>query len=577
MSVAEKERPSNRSADSVPAELVERLQNVQAGLRSDLEITRHVFRGCPYYVVRDPLTFQTHQFSLSDYGILIALDNTITLDEVFESLVATAVLEQDQQEDFYQFVLTLHRLGFLALPISDSRLLYQRFERRQVAARWRQVSGILFLRIPLVNPDAFLQRTAGFVRPLFTRAAFALWVALMVACVWILMLRWDSFGSPMQSLLATNNLLFLWFALIGLKVIHEFGHAYACKIFGGKVPEMGAFLIAFTPCAYVDASASWGFSTTRKRVIVSLAGMYFESIIAALALLYWNWSQDAWLSSCAHQIVILSSAVTVGFNINPLMRYDGYYVLSDLVGIPNLRQRSVEFVQNLAKHWVLGLPVPPCAEPRRIRWLLFVYGVSASVYKVTLVLAICGMIAMKFYLLGVGLAIFFMVSVVGTAARRLLVYLWKSPETQPVRLRAVAVSLLVIVLVPLAVVALPVPGIVVLEGIVQTADDRVVYAQSGGFLQPVALTAGQIVDRQRGDLPADQYLDGRGFGEGTCRSATAYAAIRRGNGREPLRRDGGAGSPVARARQTHTDPATARSTDRGRAHFRHLERDHRYR
>jgi putative peptide zinc metalloprotease protein len=484
---------STATAGAITAEVVERLQSVQAGLRSDLEVTRHVFRGEPYYVVRDPLTFQTHQFSQHDYYILIALNDAISLSEVFETLIGRGLLDRTQEQGFYQFVLTLHQMGFLALPIADSRLLYQRFERRQVAARWKRAFGILFLRVPLLNPDGFLQRTTDWIRPLFTRTAFCLWTVLMVASVWVLILRWDSFKSPMQSMLTNNNLLFLWFALIGLKVIHEFGHAYACKVFGGRVPEMGAFLIAFTPCAYVDASAAWGFSSTRKRIIVSLAGMYFESMVAAFALLYWNWSHNAWLSSCAHQIVILSSVVTVGFNINPLMRYDGYYVLSDLVGIPNLRQRSVEFIQNVAKRWVLGLPVPPTNETPRVRCLLFVYGIASSLYKVTLVLAICAMIAMKFYLLGLALAVFFIVSVIGTVLGRLLVYLWKSQETQPVRLRAVAVSLGLIVLVPAMIAAVPVPGVMVVAGIVQTEDDRGVYAQSGGFLSHAQLSSGQAV------------------------------------------------------------------------------------
>ena len=107
----------------------------------------------------------------------------------------------------------------------------------------------------------------------------------------ILFQRWDSFRSPLHSILANETLLFLWVALVGLKVFHEFGHAYACKVFGGKVPEMGAYLIAFTPCAYVDASSAWGFAQLRHRVVVSLAGMYFESLVAFAALLVWNWTR----------------------------------------------------------------------------------------------------------------------------------------------------------------------------------------------------------------------------------------------------------------------------------------------
>lgn len=415
--------------------IAQRLGPVQAGLRSDLEVTRHLFRGQPQYIVRDPLTFQTHQFSQYDYQILVALNDSERLEETFQKLVDEGQLAAGQEDDFYQFVLTLHRLNFLILPISDGKLLYERFAVRQRSARWRQVTGFLFLRVPLVNPDAFLDRTADFVRPLFTRTAFFLWMLMMFTGLGLLVRRWDAFKDPMHSMLANETLLFIWVALIGLKVIHEFGHAYACKIFGGKVPEMGAFFIAFTPCAYMDASAAWGFSRIGHRVIVSLAGMYFESVVAFVALLVWCWTSDPLVSSCAHHVVVLSTAVTIGFNINPLMRYDGYYVLSDLVGIPNLRQRSMEQVQAVLKRGLLGIASPLVAAPMRERVLLLVYGVASSVYKVMLVLAICTMIALKFYLVGIGLAAFFIFSVLGSVLRRMLAYLWRSQETKPVRAR----------------------------------------------------------------------------------------------------------------------------------------------
>jgi putative peptide zinc metalloprotease protein len=313
----------------------------------------------------------------------------------------------------------------------------------------------------------------------------------------ILVQRWDSFKSPMHSILANETLLFLWVALVGLKVFHEFGHAYACKVFGGKVPEMGAILIAFTPCAYVDASAAWGFVSLRHRVIVSLAGMYFESIIAFLALLVWSWTDDPLLSSCAHQVVILSTVVTIGFNINPLMRYDGYYVLSDLTGIPNLRQHSLEEVQAMFKRIFLGIKTPSVRNSAGVRWFLRVYGMMSAVYKVTLVLAICAMIALKFYLIGVGLAVFFLLSVVLGSLRRLVTYLWCSAETRPVRVRAVALSVVLVVLLPAAIAMVPVPGTVVVPGVVETDDDRVIYAQSQGFLSSPKLVAGSHVAKEQ--------------------------------------------------------------------------------
>ncbi len=473
--------------------IAQRLGPVQAGLRTDLEVTRHLFRGQPQYVVRDPLTFKTHQFSPGDYQILVALNDSATLDEVFQLLVQRGTLNATQQDAFYQFVLTLHRLNYLTLPISDGKMLYERFAGRQRTALWRQLSGFLFLRMPLVNPDTFLDRTADFVRPLFTRAALTLWILLMLTGVGILLQRWDSFRDPAHSILANETLLFLWIALVVLKVVHEFGHAYACKVFGGKVPEMGAFLIAFTPCAYMDASSAWGFSRMRHRIIVSLAGMYFESIVAFLALILWCWTDDPLISSCAHHVVVLSSAVTIAFNINPLMRYDGYYILSDLTGIPNLRQRSIEQVQWVLKRCLLGIKRPQSHNSRGTRVFLFSYGVASATYKVTLVLAICTMIAMKFYLVGIGLAAFFLSSLLWSVVRDMLAYLWRSQETQPVRLRAIALSCVALVVVPAAVALIPVPCRVVIPGIVQTNEDRTVYAQIDGFLQPSAVAVGSTV------------------------------------------------------------------------------------
>ncbi len=481
------------AANSPAKTTAERLGPIQAGLRSDLEVTRHQFRGQPQYIVRDPLTFETHQFSQGDYQILVALNDTRRLEEIFQNLVDEGQLTSDQEDDFYHFILTLHRLNFLILPIADGKMLYERFAHRQRSARWRQASSFLFLRVPLINPDAFLDRTADFVRPLFTRTAFFLWALMMVAGGTLLVRRWDAFKDPVHSILANDTLLFLWFALIGLKVVHEFGHAFACKIFGGKVPEMGAFFIVFTPCAYMDASAAWGFSKTRQRVIVSLAGMYFESFVAFLALMVWCWTEDPLLSSCAHHIVVLSSVVTIGFNINPLMRYDGYYVLSDLAGIPNLRQRSMQQLQSIFKRWFLGIKTPATARALRERVFLSVYGVASAIYKVTLVLAICTMIALKFYLVGIGLAAFFLFGTLLSLLRKLLTYLWRSQETRPVRRRAIALSLVMIVLVPVGAAVIPVPGAVVLSGVVQTDNDKTVYAQSSGTLQSSQLQTGNRI------------------------------------------------------------------------------------
>jgi putative peptide zinc metalloprotease protein len=487
-------------------DLASRLRSVEVGLRADLEVTRHLFRDRPSYAIRDPISFQTHQFSPGDYQILTALDSQVPLSDVFERLVEHGALDRAEEPHFYQFILELHRLNYLTLPLSDGTELYRRYTQKQRLQRWRQATSFLFLRIPLLNPDALLTRTARYASWLFTRAALLAWLAMMIAGGVILFQRWESFKSPFQSLLANDTLLFLWIALVGLKVFHEFGHAYACKVFGGQVPEMGVFLIALTPCAYVDASSAWGFPQLRQRVIVSLAGMYFESIVAFAALLVWCWTDNAQISSWAHHVVILSTVLTIGFNINPLMRFDGYYVLSDLTGIPNLRQRSGEELTALCKRLFLGLKTVSVERSAGLRWFLRIYGAAAAAYKLTLIVAICTMIALKFGVVGFVLAALIMVNALVLGVRRLVTYLWRSDETRPVRWRAAVAGATVLVAPPVALLAVPVPGSVVLPGAVQTGDDRVVFAQSEGFLQRPQERAGTWVEDQEPLCDLDNVL-----------------------------------------------------------------------
>ncbi|MBN2296743.1 MAG: HlyD family efflux transporter periplasmic adaptor subunit [Pirellulales bacterium] len=473
--------------------LAERLRTVRAGLRSDLEVTRHTFRGEPSYVVRNPITFASHNFSKADYQVLIELDSEKSLGDVFDELVAAGKLQQRQEDEFYAFILSLQQFGFLNLPITDGKALYSRFQKRQLSQQRAKLTGFLFWRVPLLNPDAMLDRTMRYAAPLFSRFAFVLWLALMLICGGILWQRWGDFKEPLQSILVTKNLVGMWILLVLLKVIHEFGHAYVCKMYGGKVPEMGAYFICFTPCAYVDASAAWGFASKQQRIAVSLGGMYVESIVAGMAVLIWNATGPSLVNSFAHQTIVLASIVTIGFNINPLMRYDGYYILSDLVEIPNLREQSATQVKAVCKRWLLGIRGDVLPYSLGGRALLFAYGVCSSFWKVSLVVAICAGVALKIYILGAIMAVVYGSMVVWGMIAKFVSYLWKSPETAPVRGRAFVVGAAVLVGVPLGIAAIPIYMPTEAHGVVAAGTEMPVCAQTSGFLKESDVVPGQQV------------------------------------------------------------------------------------
>ncbi len=489
-----------KPAPATPPSLATSLRTVHVGLREDLEVSRHVFRGEPCYIVRDPITLQSQRLALPEYGLFVSLNADRSLGESFAELVAHERLKAEDEERFFEFVVRLHRLGFLQLPIADDKALYRRYQLRERAKRREKLMGFLFLRIPLWNPNAFLDRTVDRARFLFSGWFFALWVGLMVAAGVVAVSRWGELIQPVHGVLVTRNLLLLWTTLVVLKFFHEMGHAYACKHYGGHVPELGAYLILFTPCAYMDATAAWGFPRKRHRIIVSLAGMYVESVLAALALFVWATTESSLINALAYNVLFLAGVVTVLFNINPLMRYDGYYILSDWLEIPNLRQRAQQHVLQVLKRWFLGLE--PALRPlsRRLRWILFAFGVGAAVYRVILLLALASILASSFLFVGLVVGVGYVAVALGGSFRKLVRYLWWSTETATVRRRAVALSVLLFALLPATALWVPLPSRVYAAGVVAGEHESVIRAKRGGFLESASVQGGQRVEP--GDLLA---------------------------------------------------------------------------
>ncbi len=461
--------------------LAQRLAGVVASVRSELDVSRQVFRDGPGYVVRDPISFKTLRLDPEDYQVLVALREDRTLSDTFDKLKNDGILTEEDEEDYYAFVLNLHRQGMLSLPVNDADSLYARFERRRRLEARAKILGFLFLRVPLVNPDLFLDRTVRFVAPLFTRTALVAWAVLMLAALALAISRWSDLSAPVLAMISGDRLILLWFTLVALKVIHEFGHAYACKVFSGKVPEMGAFFILFTPCAYVDATDSWGFASRTKRIIVALAGMYFESIVGVIALFVWAFTSDSTLNTIAYQTVMLSTIVTIGFNANPLMRYDGYYIFSDLVNIPNLRSRATETFRAFLKRVALGIRSHDDLTPA-LRRTLTVFGFAFSLYKSMLVFTMSAVIATKIYFLGIAIAVFYALSTILKQGINLVRYLLFSEETRPVRGRAIAVLVLLFVILPAFLMLVPIRPTTTVRGIVGHARETTIRAEVPGFL-----------------------------------------------------------------------------------------------
>lgn len=471
----------------------DRLKDVRVEARADLDISRHVFMEEPAYILRDPVSFQSHRFSVEDYRILSALRGDRPLAEVFQSLVAQGELGADDQELFYEFVVSLQKLGLLTAPFTDGASLYKRHMTKFKAKQKSLPMQILSFKVSVFNPDRFLNRAMPYAKFLFTRSFFVVWCLLVAVCVGIVWTRRDAFSDSLSGLLAASNIPILWSTLIVLKALHEFGHGFACKNYGGHVPDMGAMFMMGTPCAYVDASSSWSFSRRWPRVVVGLGGMYFESLAAIIAVFIWASTGPGVVNSIMHQVIVLASVVTIGFNINPLMRYDGYYIMGDLLGLPNLRQMAIKRVQGLVKHYLFGLPKPNTDMTWSLKAILTVFGTLASLYKISITIGLCTVIALKLYWVGLIMGGVMMATTIFGLVSKACKYLWFSKELAHVRPRAIACSVVLLASGPLVLIFAPVPGQVEAMGLVATEHEQVVRLETGAIVSDLLVSPGDEV------------------------------------------------------------------------------------
>ncbi len=283
-------------------------------------------------------------------------------------------------------------------------------ERSEKADRRRLIQRLrspLAVRVPLFDPDRLLGVTLPLVRPLFGASGFVAWLALVLTGLVLAVLHWPELTSDVTDrVLATENVALIMCVYPVVKSFHELGHAYATKVWGGEVHEVGVMLLVFIPVLYVDASASAAFRQKHRRIIVGAAGIMVEMALAAVALIVWVHAAPGLGRTVAFNVILIGGVSTLLFNGNPLLRFDGYYIFSDLIGIPNLATRGNAYVfyliqKHLFKIDGLDNPVTGPGEPK---WLAC-YSVLSFIYRLAVSVGIALFLSAKMLVVGVVMAL----------------------------------------------------------------------------------------------------------------------------------------------------------------------------
>jgi putative peptide zinc metalloprotease protein len=366
---------------------VERRKQVKLKIRPDLQHTEQRYEGKRFHVIKDPVCLKYYRFNQQEYFVFSLFDGGHTMEEVrtrFEDEFKPHRLEYQDLEGFARQLVTAGLVQHE--QAGTGKHLFQRRAKQRRLQRFAALSNIMYYKIPVFDPDRLLAWMFRYLWWIFTPTFFALSVALMLAAVFQVTVHFQTFYDKMpryQEFFAYQTVLYMWLSLGVVKVIHEFGHGLSCKAFKGECHEMGVLLMCFSPALYANVTDAWTVADKWKRIIISFAGIYVELVIAAIATFVWWYTPHLpVVNNIAMCLMVLCSVSTIMFNANPLMRFDGYYMLADWLEIPNLRDRANRFLNNLFLSKCLGVETPPepYMAPSR-KWLFVVYAAGSWVYR----------------------------------------------------------------------------------------------------------------------------------------------------------------------------------------------------
>ena len=444
------------------------------------------------WTVKDPLTLRYFHLREVDHFVFEQLDGATSLGEIQARFLALHAPERLSPGEILQFIQRLWQQGLVLVDRLGSADFTPGSQSQQQTARLRWWANPLYIRFRGVDPNWFLRSLTPWVGWMFSPLALLLAVLVMCSAIGLVLTEWESFArdaSRFGGMLSSADLFWFGITIVLVKVFHELGHGVACKRFGAECREIGLLLLAFMPCLYCNVSDAWLLRSRRQRMAISGAGIYIELVLASLASWLWWMSQPGIVHTICCNIMIICSVNTVFLNGNPLLRYDGYYLLTDWVSVPNLRLRAQRAVREVLQRVCCGIRVsPPRPRSPGLQSFLVSYGALSGLYLWCVLLSILWVMYRVADARGLG------VIVLVAAAVLILVRCWHTvrhvwaflcrlhtqKELRPLR---IVISAFMIFVAGLGIWHLPIPRSVRAPGQIDSAGEHPVFVLSAGSLR----------------------------------------------------------------------------------------------
>ena len=474
-------------------------------------------------VVKDPIAMKYTRLRDDEFFVLNQLDGRRSLEQICKKYSEKYAPRRVKPARMNELMFRFHENGLLvSSPVGQGRALSRRASRKRRERIQQMLLSPLFIRFPGVDPDRFLNTTMRWVRPLLHPIAIASYLFIAFAAIF-------SFGSHVDLFIAETTDMNRWFrfesivilaCVIGsTKIIHELGHAYVCKHFGGECHTIGPMLLLFSPALYCDTTDSWLLPSRWQRAAVGAAGIAVELVLASIATFVWLSTPAGLVHFAAMNVMLVCSVSTLMFNANPLLRYDGYYVLSDLCDVPNLAQRSQRLLSSTLVQWCLvgGQSNDPTMNPARTA--LLGYAVLAWVYRWMLTLTLLYLVSRMLQPIGLEsigmvLCLFAAGGALHTVAKPVFGFVLNPLKRRKVEMRRLMLTGVAIATV-VAVVVYPLPARVSAVATLTPGNSLSVFAAVAGFVETAVkpgerVVAGQLIATLRNPAIELDFVSAKG-------------------------------------------------------------------
>ena len=459
-------------------------------LIGDCTVTPTVIRHEHWVIVKNPVSGTLVRLHRDLWVVMLELDGDISLHEWIQTHAATL---GDQR--LLSAVMMLRRMGILCFAQTHAHTQTQgQAESESFITKLFVRRNPLMLRFALFNPTLLVDSICRVSAPLNRTTLSLLWLAVVLSAGISVLMNWSLVAGQWQASSAASWIVYFLLLYPLSKCLHELAHGWALRRLGGQVPEAGISFLVFFPMPYVDATDAWTLPR-RHRMLVTGAGMLMDLFVSGLGILLWLNLSSGIASDMALSLAVIGIASVAFFNANPLLKFDGYYLLEDALDSPGLARRSLAYYRYLLKRHVLVLAtcVPPVVAQGERLWLL-VYGLLSTLYRFFIAAVICVFLVSTLHELGVLLSLFSLLPLIVIPLWQFLRFLAVSAELELHRTRACLIVAALLFTVTVALFAVPVPSSTRTQGVVWVEAQAEIYAMQTGQLDKLLIHNGDRVD-----------------------------------------------------------------------------------